>query len=244
MMPKVLEAGNIQGYCVGEPWNQQAVKMGIGVPVTTNYDVWKNNPEKVFGVTNKWADENPNTHLAVVKALIRAGKWLDETDASGKLVNREEAARILSRPDYVGADYDVIKNSMTGFFYFQKSDKRAMPDFNVFFKYHCTYPWYSDGVWFLTQMRRWGQITEPKPASWYHETAQKVYKPEIYLKAAEMLITEGYLAKEDVPFGTDGYKPATSDFIDGVEYDGRKPIEYLNAHEIGNKDPMSLAHSE
>ena len=74
-MPATLESGNISGYCVGEPWNQQAVDKGIGVPVTTNYDIWKNNPEKVFGVTKSWADENPNTHVAVVKALIRAGKW-------------------------------------------------------------------------------------------------------------------------------------------------------------------------
>lgn len=236
MMPATLEAGNIQGYCVGEPWNQQAVAKGIGVPVTTNFDIWKNNPEKVFGVTKAWADENPQTHLAVIKALIRAGKWLDATDESGKLVNREEAARILSRPDYVGADYDVIKNSMTGFFYFQKTDKREMPDFNVFFKYDCTYPWYSDCVWFLTQMRRWGQITEAKPAEWYAEVAEDVYKPEIYLEAAEMLIEEGHLEKSEVPFGTDGYKPPTDEFIDGVTYDGKKPIEYLNAHKIGNKD--------
>lgn len=236
MMPATLEAGNIQGYCVGEPWNQQAVAKGIGVPVTTNYDVWKNNPEKVFGVTKSWSDENPNTHLAVVKALILAGQWLDETDDSGELVNREEAARILSRPDYVGADYDVIKNSMTGFFYFQKTDKRAMPDFNVFFKYYCTYPWYSDGVWFLTQMRRWGQITDPKPAEWYAETAKEVYKPEIYLKAARMLVEEELLPEAAVPWDTDGYKPATSDFIDGITYDGKKPIEYLNSHNIGNKD--------
>ena len=236
MMPATLEAGNIQGYCVGEPWNQQAVAKGIGVPVTTNYDVWKNNPEKVFGVTKSWADENPNTHLAVIKALILAGQWLDETDDSGKLVNREEAARILSRPDYVGADYDVIKNSMTGFFYFQKTDKRAMPDFNVFFKYYCTYPWYSDGVWFLTQMRRWGQITDPKPAEWYDEMAKEVYKPEIYLEAAKMLVEEELLEESAVPWDTDGYKPATSDFIDGISYDGKKPIEYLNAHTIGNKD--------
>ncbi|MEQ8208230.1 MAG: CmpA/NrtA family ABC transporter substrate-binding protein [Lacipirellulaceae bacterium] len=236
MMPATLEAGNIQGYCVGEPWNQQAVAKGIGVPVTTNYDVWKNNPEKVFGVTKSWADENPNTHLAVVKALILAGKWLDETDEQGKLVNREEAARILSRSDYVGADFDVIKNSMTGFFYFQKTDKRAMPDFNVFFKYNCTYPWYSDGVWFLTQMRRWGQITEPKPAEWYDTTAKEVYKPEIYLKAARMLVEEGLLEEADVPWDTDGYKPPTDEFIDGITYDGKKPIEYLNSHKIGNKD--------
>jgi len=236
MMPATLEAGNIQGYCVGEPWNQQAVAKGIGVPVTTNYDIWKNNPEKVFGVTKKWADENPNTMLAVVKALIRAGKWLDETDSSGKLVNREEAARILSRPDYVGADYDVIKNSMTGFFYFQKTDKRPMPDFNVFFKYHCTYPWYSDGIWFLTQMRRWGQITEPKPASWYHETAKEVYKPDIYLKAAKLLLEDGLIEESEIPWETDGYKPPTKDFIDGILYDARDPIGYLNSHEIGNKD--------
>ena len=235
MMPATLEAGNIQGYCVGEPWNQQAVAKGIGVPVTTNYDIWKNNPEKVFGITKKWAEENPNTTLAVVKALIRAGKWLDETDSSGKLVNREEAARILSRPDYVGADYDVIKNSMTGFFYFQKADKRPMPDFNVFFKYHCTYPWYSDGIWFLTQMRRWGQITESKPASWYHDTAKEVYRPDIYLAAAKLLMEDGYLEKSEIPWDTDGYKPATNDFIDGIEYDAKDPLGYLKSHKIGNK---------
>ena len=236
MMPATLEAGNIQGYCVGEPWNQQAVAKGIGVPVTTNYDVWKNNPEKVFGVTQAWADENPETMLAVTKALIKAGRWLDETDADGKLVNREEAARILSRPDYVGADYDVIKNSMTGFFFFQKTDKRPMPDFNVFYKYYCTYPWYSDGVWFLTQMRRWGQITEAKPAEWYHEMAQEVYKPEIYLAAAKLLVEEGFIDETEVPWDTDGYKPATDEFIDGVSYDGKDPLGYLKKHAIGHQE--------
>nr|WP_231934387.1 CmpA/NrtA family ABC transporter substrate-binding protein [Botrimarina colliarenosi] len=236
MMPATLESGNIQGYCVGEPWNQQAVSKGIGVPVVTNYEIWKNNPEKVFGVTKSWSDENPQTHIAVVKALIKAGKWLDKTDASGKLVNREEAARILSRPDYVGADYDVIKNSMTGYFYFQKTDKVEMPDFNVFFKHDCTYPWYSDGVWFLTQMRRWGQIPEAKPAEWYDETAREIYKPEIYLEAAQLLIDEGFLDESEVPLDTDGYKPPTDAFIDGISYDGKKPIEYLNSHKIGNKD--------
>ncbi|WP_269537854.1 CmpA/NrtA family ABC transporter substrate-binding protein [Cerasicoccus fimbriatus] len=241
MMPTVLEAGNIQGYCVGEPWNQQAVAKGIGVPVTTNYDVWKNNPEKVFGVTQEWNDANPNTHVAVVKALIRAGKWLDEKDADGNFVNREEAVRILSQPNYVGADYDVIKNSMTGTFIFQKSDVREMPEFNVFFDHYATYPWYSDGIWFLTQMRRWGQITESKPASWYFATAEKVYKPSIYLQAATLLLEEGLIENDDIPWNTDGYKPATTEFIDGVEYDGRDPIGYVNSHKIGNKDPEGLA---
>lgn len=235
-MPATLESGKNVAYCVGEPWNQQAVAKGIGVPVTTNYDIWKNNPEKVFGVTKKWADENPNTHIAVTKALIRAGKWLDATDDDGNLINREEACRILSQKNYVGADYDVLKNSMTGYFFFQKSDKREMPDFNVFFKYHSTYPWYSDGIWFLTQMRRWGQVTEPKPAEWYHEIAKEVYKPEVYLAAAKHLLEEGYIEEGDIPWDTDGYKPATDEFIDGITYDGKDPIGYLNSHEIGNKD--------
>ena len=237
-MPATLESGKNVAYCVGEPWNQQAVAKSIGVPVVTNYDIWKNNPEKVFGVTKAWADENPETLVAVTKALIKAGKWLDATDASGTLVNRDEACRILSQKNYVGADFDVIKNSMTGYFYFQKTDKREMPDFNVFFKYHSTFPHYSDGIWFLTQMRRWGQITEAKPASWYHETAKSVYLPAVYRRAADLLLEEGALTADEYPAADyDGYKAATADFIDGITFDGKEPIKYLNSHKIGNKDP-------
>ncbi len=230
-MPSTMEAGTILGYSVGEPWNQQAVFKGIGVPVVTNYEIWKNNPEKVLGVTKAWADQNPNTHIAVVKALIRAGKWLDEGDGT----NRKEAAEIISRSEYVGADYEVIANSMTGTFEFEKGDKRSMPDFNVFFRYNASYPFYSDAVWFLTQMRRWGQITEAKPDSWYHQIAKSVYLPEVWLAAARELVAEGKLLASDIPI-TDGYKSATGDFIDGMIYDGRKPNQYLQQFKIGLKD--------
>jgi nitrate/nitrite transport system substrate-binding protein len=237
MMPATLEAGNIQGYCVGEPWNQQAVARGIGVPVITNYDIWRNNPEKVFGVSKAWAEQNPQTHIAVIKALIRAGKWLDETNSQGDFVNRKEACRILSRPDYVGADCEVISNSMTGHFTFQKTDRRAMPEFNVFFNHHCTYPWYSDGIWFLTQMRRWGQITEPKPDRWYHETVRRIYQPNVYTAAARQLIAQGLLTDADIPpADTTGYKPPTSEFIDGITFDGRFPTDYLKSHDIGHRE--------
>ena len=245
-MPATLEAKTIEGYCVGEPWNQQAVVRGIGVPVTTNYDIWKNNPEKVFGVTKEWADENENTVVAITKALIRAGMWLDATDAGGKLVNRNEAARILSRSEYVGADYEVIRNSMTGYFYFQKTDKRPMPDFNVFFKHGASYPWFSDCIWFLTQMRRWGQIPEPKPASWYHQTAKRIYRPDIYNDAAKHLIEEGLMDKSDLPkfpflSRWKGYRKPTSEFIDGNTYSAKKPIDYINSFELGIKDDPSLS---
>ncbi len=230
-MPATLEAGTIYGYCVGEPWNQQAVFKGIGVPVVTDYEIWKDNPEKVFGVSNEWAEANPNTHLAVVKALIRAAKWLDENNDA----NRKEAVQILSRSEYVGADYEVIANSMTGTFEYEKGDKRPLPDFNVFYRYYATYPYYSDAIWYLTQMRRWGQITDYKPDSWYFDTAKKVYKPEIYLKAAKMLLDEGKIAKEDMPWDSDGFRGPQKHFIDDIVYDGSKPNEYLAKFSIGLK---------
>ncbi len=235
-MPATMEAGTIMGYCVGEPWNQAAVFKGIGVPVITDDEIWKNNPEKVFGVTKKWAEENPNTLLAITKAMIRACMWLDE--GNGK--NRAEAVKILSKADYVGADEKVIANSMTGTFEYEKGDKRPVPDFNVFFKYFATYPFYSDAVWYLTQMRRWGQIPEGKTDEWYAETAKKVYRPDLYMKAAELLIAEGKAKKEDFPFGSDGYKPVDNGFMDKVPYDGKKPNDYLAALKIGLKGSQKV----
>jgi len=237
-MPATMEAGTIYGYCVGEPWNQQAVFKGIGVPVVTDYEIWKDNPEKVFGVSKGWADENPNTHIRVVKAMIRAAKWLDDQNNA----NRPEAVEILSRPEYVGADYDVIANSMTGTFEYEKGDKREVPDFNVFFRYNATYPYYSDAIWYLTQMRRWGQISEPKSDSWFMDTAKKVYRPDIYATAAKELIAEGKLSASEFPdFSSEtGFRAPQTHFIDGITYDGTQPNEYLKKFEIGLKPDQQI----
>ncbi len=232
-MPSTMEAGTIYGYCVGEPWNQQAVFKGIGVPVITDYEIWKDNPEKVFGVSKAWADKYPNTHKAVVKALIRAAMWLDQ----GGLDNRKEASKIMSRPEYVGADYEVIANSMTGTFEYEKGDKRSLPDFNVFFRNNATYPYYSDAVWYLSQMRRWGQIAEYKSDGWYMDVAKKVYRPDIYAAAAKELIKEGKADAKDFPdFDKEtGFRPVQNEFIDNVAYDGTKPNDYLKSFKIGLK---------
>lgn len=230
-MPSTMEAGTILGYCVGEPWNQQAVAKGIGVPVITDYQIWKNNPEKVFGLSKEFVDENPNTTLALTKALLRAAQWLDENDNA----NRSEAVEILSRSEYVGADQEVIGASMTGTFEFEPGDKREIPDFNVFYRYYATYPYYSDAVWYLTQMRRWGQIEETKPDDWYDSVAKSVYLPDIYLAAAQLLIDEGFAMQTDFPWETDGYRAPTNEFIDAVTYDGRAPNSYLQSLTIGLK---------
>jgi len=229
-MPATLAQGTIQGYCVGEPWNQQAVLRDIGVAVITDYEIWRNNPEKVFGVAAGWAEQHPRTHLAVVKALIRAAQWLDAS-----LAHRTEACHLLARPEYVGADFQVIANSMTGTWQYTADDTRPLPDFNVFFRHHATYPFYSDAVWYLTQMRRWGQIGEAQADEWYHATARTVYRPDIYRAAAAALVAEGHLSAADLP-ATDGYKAPTADFIDGILYDGRQPNAYLRRFAIGLHD--------
>ncbi len=232
-MPSTLEAGTIYGYCVGEPWNQQAVFKGIGVPVITDYEIWKNNPEKVFGITAEFAEKYPNTTIRLTRALIRAAKWLDQDNNA----NRPAAVKFLSQSNYVGADYDVIANSMTGTFEYEKGDKREIPDFNVFFRYNATYPYYSDAIWYLTQMRRWGQISEDKSDDWYKDMAKKIYRPDIYAKAAKSLIAEKLMKPEEFPdFATEtGFKPAQTEFIDNITFDGTKPNEYLSKFPIGLK---------
>jgi nitrate/nitrite transport system substrate-binding protein len=234
-MPATMEAGTINGYCVGEPWNEQAIFKKVGAPIVADYQIWKNNPDKVLGCTKAWAEKYPNTHLAMLKALLRASAWLDAS-----MANRKEAAALISQSQYVGADVRVITASMTGTFEYAGGEKLPTPDFNVFYRYNATYPFYSDAVWYLTQMRRWGQIPDAKPDSWYAETAKKVYRPDLYLQAAKLLLEEGKLKKEDIPWETDGYKPATKEFIDGIEYDGRKPNAYIDSQPIGMKGQQKI----
>lgn len=241
-MPSTMEAGTIFGYCVGEPWNQQAVFKGIGVPVVTDYELWKNNPEKVFGISAEFAEENPNTTIALTKALIRAAMWLDADNNA----NRAEAVEMLSRSEYVGADEAVIANSMTGTFEYEKGDVRAVPDFNVFFRYNATYPFYSDAIWYLSQMRRWGQIAEAKSDQWFFDTAKSVYRPDIYLQAARMLVDEDLANEADFPWDSDGFKAPTpaADIIDGIPYDGRAPNAYLESLPIGLKGSQTVSGSK
>jgi len=229
-----LRARNIVGYCVGEPWNERAVKLGIGRTLITNYEIWNNNPEKVFGVNQEWAEANPNTHKATVQALIEAARWMDQPD------NRLEVVEIISRKSYVNAPVDVVKMSMTGTFQYVKGEPpRPLPDFNVFYRYAATFPWRSHASWFITQMVRWGQIGEPLDVQ---AAAARIYRPDIYREAAKDLgvpyptvdtKTEGTHAgpwtltdaTKPIPMGPDR-------FFDGMTYDPAKPAEYLKGFPV------------
>lgn len=229
-MPATMEAGTIEGYCVGEPWNQAAVQKKIGVPVITDEQIWHKNPEKVFGLRKDFADKYPETTAALLRAIIKAQQWLDADNGA----NRPEAVKILAQSNYVGADEAVIGASMTGKFTFAPGDTRAAPDFNIFFRDYAGYPFYSDAIWYLTQMRRWGQISEDKTDQWYFDTAEAVYRPDLYMTAAKSLVDAGVIPAEALP-ETDGFKAEQSGFIDGITYNGKQPNAYLAKFTIGLK---------
>lgn len=237
-MPATMEAGTIDGYCVGEPWNQAAVQKKIGIPVITDNEIWKKNPEKVLGLRKDFAEKYPATTTALLRAIIKAQQWLDIEN--GK--NRAEAVKILSQPNYVGADEAVIGASMTGQFTFEAGDTRPAPDFNIFFNDYAGYPFYSDAIWYLTQMRRWGQIPEDKTDQWYFDTAKAVYRPDLYLAAAQKLADEGLIPADSVP-ESDGFKGEQSGFIDGISYDGKAPNAYLAKFKIGLKQGQKVTTS-
>ncbi|MDP2851700.1 MAG: CmpA/NrtA family ABC transporter substrate-binding protein [Sulfuricurvum sp.] len=204
-----MTAGNIDGYCVGEPWNQRAVMGNIGKTVVTGYQLWQDGPEKVLGVQKAFADKNPETTKAMIKAVIEAGMWLD---ASWE--NRKEASAILSSKSYVNAPKDVIDNSMTGTYMFTNGVNTPMPNFNVFGKKQALYPYYSHGLWQVTQMIRWGQLDR---AIDMKKTVESVYRPDLFAKAAK----EVNYALPATPWKVE------KKFIDGVTFDPNKSVDYI-----------------
>jgi two-component system, oxyanion-binding sensor len=158
-----LSGGVVDGYCVGEPWNQQAEALGIGRIALTGPDIWKGMPEKVFGTTEAFAEKNPDTVKALIKALLEAAQWLDDP------ANRNETARVLSQPRYLNMPAAVMQCTL------------GLPDFHVFHRQYANFPWRSHADWFLAQMVRWGQAA---PSIDIKATADRVYRTDIYRAAA------------------------------------------------------------
>lgn len=231
-----LQSKNIVGYCVGEPWNQRAVELGIGHALVTDYEIWRNNPEKVFGVNLDWEQKNPNTHRAVIRALIEACEWADKAE------NRKEVVHMISQKSYVNAPESVVDNSMTGTWRYNKTEApQPMPDFNVFFRYAATFPWQSHAAWYITQMYRWGQFEKPIDI---HKVASQIYRPDLYRQAAKDLgiayptidwKTEGThktnwtltQASKPIPMGPDA-------FFDNMVYDPSKLMAYMKGFKVQN----------
>src|SRR5215475_10703073 len=158
-----LSGGVIDGYCVGEPWNQQAEALGIGRIALTGPDIWRGMPEKVLGTTEAFAAKNPETLKALIKALLEACQWLDDP------ANRAEAARVLSSRRYLNMPPEVMARTLW------------LPDFHVFHRKFANFPWRSHADWFLAQMVRRGQVA---PTVDIKATSDRVYRTDIYRAAA------------------------------------------------------------
>jgi nitrate/nitrite transport system substrate-binding protein len=178
-MPANLSARHIDGFCVGEPWNQRIVDLRAGRIVASTAEIWGSHPEKVFAVAESWADRHPNTLRAVVAAIVEAARWMDEPG------NRREAARVLARPAFVNAPEEIIIDAMTGRPRFD-GDGPALrrPDHIVFHRYAANFPWRSQAAWTLGQMRRWGQLPGGVDID---ALASRVYRPDIYREVAQAL---------------------------------------------------------
>lgn len=219
-MPSNLIAGNIEGYCVGEPWNERIVLMKKGSTLVTNYDIWNNNPEKVLQTRADFIEKNPQTTKAVMKAVIEAQIWLDTS-----WENRKEAAKILSQKNYVNAPVNVLEKSMTGTFqYLKGQDSEPNPQFNVFANYYAAYPFYSHGMWFITQMYRWGQL---ESAVNMKEVIEKVYRPDLFEEVAKEI---GYTLPPSA-WKKDGVDEFNM-FMDKKVWDPNKAVEYIYSFEV------------
>jgi nitrate/nitrite transport system substrate-binding protein len=208
-----MRIGNMDGYCVGEPWNARAISDGIGFTVISTQKMWKNHPEKVLGMTREFAEKNPKTVKAMIMAIIEAAQYIDNLD------NRPKVAETIARKEYVNAPVNVVLGRMQGKYVYGDGRTEQDPDFMKFYREgDVTYPWKSHGLWFLTQHRRWGFITEPID---YKKVVDAVNRPDLYREAAKAL---------NVPVPAEEYRKET--FFDGIEFDPADPEGYVKKFAI------------
>jgi nitrate/nitrite transport system substrate-binding protein len=206
-----MRVGNMDGYCVGEPWNHRAIADGIGITAETTQGVWKDHPEKVLGVTAEFAAKNPNTCRAVTAAIIEAGKWID-----AGLANKNKMAETIADKAFVNTSVDVINQRILGRYQNGLGKTWDDPNHMKFFNDGAvTFPYLSDGMWFMTQHKRWGLLKDHPN---YLEVAKKVTRVDLYRQAASA-------AKVSVPKS----EMRSSKLIDGVVWDGSNPAKYADS---------------
>jgi ABC-type nitrate/sulfonate/bicarbonate transport system substrate-binding protein len=174
-MVDFLQSGEIDGCCVGGPWNAKAVRAGIGLTALTSFDIWQDSPEKVLGILASFQLTNPNTVLALTAALKQACIWLES------IPNRFEAARLLSSDQYLDASVDVIAPSLIGSCLTHINMRpRAIPSYNQFSKSsNCSInvPEYIRGEWLISHMGNAGQL---KNIDVPNDIIKQVFRPDIY----------------------------------------------------------------
>jgi len=209
-----MRIGNMDGFCVGEPWNHRAIVDGVGITGITTQDIWRDHPEKVLGTSAEWVKKYPNTARALIAAILDAGRWIDAS-----LSNKVKMAETIADKAYVNTSVDVINQRILGRYQNGLGKTWDDPNYMKFFNDgSVNYPYLSDGMWFLTQQKRWGLLkAEPD----YLAVATQVNQIDIYKDAAGM-------AKVNVPKSP----LRTVKMIDGTVWDGKNPKAYAESFKI------------
>lgn len=175
LLVDALREDQIDGFCVGEPWNSLAVEVGVGSIVAPTSAIWKLSPEKVLGCRLEWAQSHPEQLTALIRALHRASLWCEQP------VNHAELAQILSAPKYVGTSADILLRGLTNQLRLvPEGPLESVPDFYVASRQAATFPWTSHALWFYSQMARWQQVAY---SSDHLEAVRATYRPDLYRKA-------------------------------------------------------------
>jgi two-component system, oxyanion-binding sensor len=209
-----LRQHQVDGYCVGEPWNSLAVAAGVGCIVTTTQAIWNNCPEKVLGCREEWAHQNPERLDALLRAMYRAAVWCEQP------AHHEELASILAEPRYVGVAADVLQIGLSGHLRFEPNHDAVMPQslgMLNFVSHHATFPWINHAAWFYSQMVRWGQVAN-NPA--LARAAYATYRPDIYRRALKPLRVQMPTSDTKREGGNDG-------FFDGRPFNAEALDDYI-----------------
>jgi nitrate/nitrite transport system substrate-binding protein len=209
-----MKIGKMDGYCVGEPWNARAVADGIGFTSLNTQDIWKDHPEKVCAFLGEFADKNPKTVKAVLKALHEASVWLDVMD------NRAEQSQIVSKPTYINCPPEIILGRLQGKYDFGDGRKTDDPYFMNYSTRNCNYPQLKYAKWFLTQYRRWGLVTGTPD---YDGISKQVMRPDIYEEAMK-----------EIGYAHGGANESPETLFDGAVFDPAKPEEYAKGFAVNN----------
>src|SRR3954465_6741104 len=207
-----MKIGKMDGFCVGEPWNARLIADKIGYTAINTQDIWKDHPEKVCAFSADFADKNPRTVKATLKALHEASVWLDD------LGNRPEQAEIVSRPTYINCAKEIILGRLLGNYDFGDGRTKKDDHYMIFHQRNCNYPQAKYAVWWLTQFRRWGMVSG---APDYKAVAKQVMRSDIYEEAMKEI---GY------KHGGPNSDPET--LFDGITFNPEKPEEYAASFPI------------
>jgi ABC-type nitrate/sulfonate/bicarbonate transport system substrate-binding protein len=209
-----LAAGHMDGFCAGEPWNARAQLDGSGFTVATSQDIWPDHPGKALGATAAFVDAHPHACRSLIAAVLEAGRWLDESAE-----NRDAAAEVLSSPAYVHADRRAIAARLHGEYDNGLGRRWIDPDPVRFHdEGEANFPYLSDGMWFMTQHRRWGLLRDDID---YAAVAARVNRVGLYREAA---VLAGVPASSSLT--------RRSVLMDGKVWDGSGPDAYISSFPI------------